>query len=413
MNLGNLLIGKIIVNGDDIKYLINKGFTAAWLNTSGSDVIFSGIDKEVYSWLLKYHSQHQSVPSLDLFRRQYPEEVYPLKDKYSDSLEACQALAEEKIKSFLLSEAIGKMISLHDSGSVDEAIDLLSSEVAKIRSAFGSSSMADDLGDPSFDVEYFLDLKVERGIPLGFTYIDNKFFGFQPGQLITILGRQKAGKTTVSLNSALKAWELGYDVLFFSVEMDTEMLRERIYCLDAHVSPSRLRRRVLRDSDREKVRASAEKLQLEESVKFRISRKKSLITLEDVAAEIDLYSPHAVYVDGFNFMLDKRTNKMTDDWQANESVAAGLKSLALETGTAVIVATQVQEKQYHAKSGIESRTIMGGTGLLKASDLVIGLDKDKDSLEHTLSCVLSRYDQFENLIFKIDWDEMKFDVYDE
>lgn len=97
---------------------------------------------------------------------------------------------------------------------------------------------------------------------------------------------------------------------------------------------------------------------------------------------------------------------MTDDWQANENVAAELKTLALEEGIVIIVNTQVQEKQYHAKFGIEARTISSGTGLLKASDLVIGLDKT--GAQHTINCVLSRYEYFENTVVEVDWDTMTF-----
>jgi hypothetical protein len=132
-----------------------------------------------------------------------------------------------------------------------------------------------------------------------------------------------------------------------------------------------------------------------------------MITFEDIEAEIEIYDPHVVYIDGFNFMQDVKTHKTTEDWQANENVANQLKMIALERSLVVVASTQVQEKQYSAKHGIEARTIQGGTGLLKASDLVVGLDRAE--YLHTVSCVLSRYENFEKVVVDIDWETMTFE----
>lgn len=217
----------------------------------------------------------------------------------------------------------------------------------------------------------------------------------------------------LTLLSALEAWKAGYTVLFFSVEMDTSILRQRLMCLGAHVSPSRMRRGTLSTSDKDKVR-QFDKLLAEsengEEPRFFISQKKSLITLDDVEEEINQYNPNVVYIDGFSFMVDRRTGRMTDDWQANENVAAELKALTMEEEITIFVNTQVQEKQHHSRFGIEARTIAGGTGLLKASDLIIGLDKDTDTRELTVNCVRSRFEDFDSVVMEIDWDTMEFIV---
>jgi KaiC/GvpD/RAD55 family RecA-like ATPase len=413
VNLGRVMITRVLTGGD-ISTLIAGGFTYSWLmsSDSGSGVIFPDIDKRVYKYLLQYYQKYRSTPSLEYFRSEYPEEVYSLSTDCTTPLEVCQALAAEKINSFLLAEAIGRAIDLHDSGNVPEAVSYLASESARIAGSLkAKSDRADTLGDSSFNLEEMLDRQVSPGVPLGVGPVDEVFWGFQPGQLITLLGRQKAGKTTFMLNSALSAWENGYDVLFFSVEMDTEILRQRLYSLGAGVSPSRFRRGALHETEKQRVRKFHDRMTSAEDVSFRVSRKKSMITVADVIAEINLYHPHVIYIDGFNFMLDSGTHRTTEDWQANEAVAAELKSLALEEEIAIVVATQVQEKQYHAKSGIEARSIMGGTGLLKASDLVIGLNK-ADGM-HEISCVLSRYEYFDLTSVIIDWNNMMIEVLEE
>lgn len=409
MNVGRELISKVLTGGNVVS-LIDTGFTSAWMrsNGSGSEVIFVDVDRQAYFWILNHWGKHHATPSLAVFREHFPEEVFPLGNDPS-SLEEIIDLAQEKVNSYRISEMIGKAIDLHDSGNVDRAVAFLQSESMSIGTSLRlRADRADNLGDVEFDLEEFISREITPGVPIGLYPVDEAFYGGQPGQLITWLGRQKSGKTTFLLNSALKAWEEGYDVLFFSVEMDVELLRQRLYSLGAHVSPSRFRRGHLKDNDKQKVRAFHEKMSEDTDVNFYISKKKSMITVEDVLTEVRLYRPHVVYIDGFNFMVDSETRKLTQNWEANENVAAALKTLALTEGIVVVVSVQVQEKQYHAKHGIEASTIMGGTGLLKASDLVIGGDKDEQY--HTVSCVLSRYEYFDNVVLEIDWDTMNFDI---
>jgi KaiC/GvpD/RAD55 family RecA-like ATPase len=409
LNVGHELISKTLLTGNVVP-LIDTGFTLPWMrgNGSGSEVIFADIDRQAYLWILNHWSKHHTTPSIDIFREHYPEEVFLISNSVS-SVEELIDVALEKVNSYLMSEIIGKAIDLHDSGNVERAVAYLQAESMRIGTSLRvKSDRADNLGDVEFDLEEFISREITPGVPMGLYPIDDAFYGFQPSQLITFLGRQKAGKTTIMLNSALKAWEEGYDVLFFSVEMDVELLRQRLYSLGAHVSPSRFRRGHLRDNDKQKVRAFHKEMSEDTDVNFYISKKKSMITVDDILTEIRLYRPHVVYIDGFNFMLDRETKKLTQNWEAHENVAAELKTMALSEGITVVVSAQVQEKQYHAKHGIEPSTIMGGTGLLRASDLVIGLDKDK--AYHTISCVLSRYEYFDNVVLEIDWDTMDFHI---
>ena len=416
MNIGRELISKVLRQGGwySLEPLIEAGFGMKWLNdvNSGSIVIFSDIDRRAYAWMLKHWAKHHVSPSLEIFREHFSEEIFTLSNNDDVELDELLDLAVEKVNGYLLSEIIAKTIDLYDLGDVDRAVNFMRGEAAHLGTDLVfRKQRADSLGDPRFDLEEMLAKEIDPGIPFGIEPIDDALFGFQPGQLVTILGRQKAGKTTVTLNSALQAWQEGYDVLFFSVEMDVELLRQRLYSLGAHVSPSRFRRGSLRSSEKDKVRAFHQKMLDEPETSFYISKKKSLITIDDIREEAKLYKPHVIYIDGFNFMFDERTNKTAWDWQANENIAAELKTFALENSEGpltIVVNAQVQEKQYHAKFGIEAKSIAGGTGLLKASDFVIGLDKT--DTQHTISCTLSRFENFDNTVIEIDWDDMTIRV---
>jgi hypothetical protein len=116
-------------------------------------------------------------------------------------------------------------------------------------------------------------------------------------------------------------------------------------------------------------------------------------------------------VDGFYFMKDRQTRKSVNDWQANENVAAELKALAMDKGLVVVTSTQAQEKQQGKRRmpGIEGRTIQGGTGLLKASDLVLGLDRD-DAGSIVVNEVLNRFAPVPDVRVLWDFDDMSMRV---
>lgn len=407
MNLGKEIISSVIYTGN-LSLLVDAGYTRQWLSSPASEAIFTGQDKQVYTWLLDYYTKHRTVPKMAVFRSQYPEPSYKLNQDYIP-LGELVSLVHGKVTSYQVADIIGKVIDLHDAGKIDDAVTYLKQSSARLGSDKFEGASGYDIASPEFDLELLLNTELAPGIPFGIEPIDEEFWGFQPGQLITLMGRQKSCKSWMTLNSAYNAWRAGYSVLFFSVEMGEKLLHERLLCLGAHVSPSRMRRGTLVNTEKNKVRDFHRLMQSNaDAGRFVISKKKTLITLDDIASEVDIYKPHIVYVDGYSFMLDRKTNRMTDDWVANENVAAEMKAFAMEQDIAAFINTQVQEKQYSSAKGVEAKNIQGGTGLLKASDLVIGLDKEGTLL--TLSCQMSRFEDFGDVNVDVDFDTMTFSI---
>jgi archaellum biogenesis ATPase FlaH len=394
-----------VVLASQIETLTENGFNQSWLNTPSASIIFTGTDKAAYDWVLRYHSKHHVVPSLTIFSEQFPEATYKLQENYIP-LSQLVDLVNEKVLAYNVAVLIDKTIEFHDSGKILDAVKFIKQVAEQLTPEIIDSS-GYDVTSSAFDIDSLLDTQLEKGIPFGFEEVDQAYWGFQSGQLITLLGRQKASKTFITLNSALHAWISGYSVLFFSVEMGESLLQQRLLALGAGVSPSRLRKGLLTPGEKLKVRTFQSELSTGAG-KFIISKKKTLITVDDIAEETKKYKPVIVYIDGFSFMVDRKTGRMTDDWQANENVAAELKSFAMEKDIVVFVNTQVQEKQHNSSRGIEARTIAGGTGLLKASDYVIGLDKEKGSDVITFSSQRSRFEDFDDFNVEIDFETMSF-----
>ena len=80
------------------------------------------------------------------------------------------------------------------------------------------------------------------GIPTGVPELDAVTGGWQPGNLILTAARPGVGKTQLDLKMALKAAEEGYKVLFFTLEMMSTEVGERLVLMDTPLDFRRVRR---------------------------------------------------------------------------------------------------------------------------------------------------------------------------
>ena len=83
------------------------------------------------------------------------------------------------------------------------------------------------------DKEYLVDKRNNpekyQGIPTGFPEIDRATGGWQPGELTIILGRTGQGKSILLLNFGQNAYRERYNVLYLTIELHMQQLKERWY----------------------------------------------------------------------------------------------------------------------------------------------------------------------------------------
>ncbi|OGK09584.1 replicative DNA helicase [Candidatus Roizmanbacteria bacterium RIFCSPHIGHO2_01_FULL_35_10] len=93
-----------------------------------------------------------------------------------------------------------------------------------------------------------------RGVPTGFTDLDNKLAGMQDSNLLILAARPGIGKTTLALNIALHvATKEKIPVGFFSLEMSKEELVDRLLVGQADIDAWRLKTGRLSDDDYKKL----------------------------------------------------------------------------------------------------------------------------------------------------------------
>lgn len=79
------------------------------------------------------------------------------------------------------------------------------------------------------------------GIPSGFSDFDTMTSGIQKGDLLILAARPSMGKTALAMNMALSAWQSGYGVGIFSLEMSSEQLVLRMLSTLSKISNTKIR----------------------------------------------------------------------------------------------------------------------------------------------------------------------------
>jgi replicative DNA helicase len=92
------------------------------------------------------------------------------------------------------------------------------------------------------------------GVTSGFRDIDEYTAGFQPGNFIILAARPAMGKTSMALTMAVAAArEAQKPVAFFSLEMTSDELVQRLLSAEARIDSQSLRRAKIRDHEWEKI----------------------------------------------------------------------------------------------------------------------------------------------------------------
>jgi replicative DNA helicase len=99
------------------------------------------------------------------------------------------------------------------------------------------------------------------GVPTGYTDLDERLNGLQPGALYIVGARPAMGKSAFALGIASHAsLDMKRPSLFFSMEMSHLELTQRLLCADAKVDSSRMRNGRLQADDWPKITASVGRL---------------------------------------------------------------------------------------------------------------------------------------------------------
>lgn len=180
-----------------------------------------------------------------------------------------------------------------------------------------------------------------RGLPTGFSDLDNLLAGLQKSDLIILAARPSVGKTTLALDIARSvATKQKLPVGIFSLEMSKEQLVDRLLCSEAGVDLWRMRTGRLSESEDDFPRIGHAMGVLSEASIF-IDDSATANVMEIRTKARRLQAEHGlglVMVDYLQLMEGRNTENRV---QEVAEITRGLKALARELNVPVLALSQL------------------------------------------------------------------------
>ena len=180
-----------------------------------------------------------------------------------------------------------------------------------------------------------------RGVPTGYTDLDEKTAGMQNSDLILIAGRPSMGKTAFALNLADNfAIRKDYPTVYFEMEMSREQLVNRLLAMESHVDMQKIRTGELSDLEWDEIIAGSavianSKLIIDDTPGLTVSELRSRCRKYKLEHGI-----RVVIIDYLQLMSGNGKGGESRQQEVSE-ISRALKALARELDVPVIALSQL------------------------------------------------------------------------
>lgn len=212
-----------------------------------------------------------------------------------------------------------------------------------------------------------------RGIPTGFKALDNKLAGLQRSDLIILAARPSCGKTSLAMDIVRHAAIANnHPTLFFSLEMSTQQLVDRMLAAEANVDAWKLRTGKLNvETEFMQIRDKLETLSkapifVDDQAANNIMKMRSVARRLKMEKGLDL-----IVVDYLQLMAPTQVKAGDNVVQQITEISRSLKQLAKEMNVPVLALSQL------------SRAVEQRGGRPRLSDL-----RDSGSIEQDADVVM-------------------------
>lgn len=228
-----------------------------------------------------------------------------------------------------------------------------------------------------------------QGIPSLLPTLNGYTTGWLPGQLITVGARTAIGKSVFAVNCAVAGAMANNSVLFFSLEMGTDEIEDRILSSTTSIPLDKLKQGNLTDDEKAVLK---EKIEQMKEMKLTIDIEPKL-TVDMIRARA---LRQAQSEDGLDFIivdylqLITPTGRFSNRQEAVADISRNMKLLAKQLQVPIMVLVQLNRKDSakESENSLPSLNDIRESGAIgQDSDIVILLHRDPaldDTTPHTL-----------------------------
>lgn len=212
----------------------------------------------------------------------------------------------------------------------------------------------------------------------GLRDLDNNITGFSGGDLITIFAFSGVGKTTLATQIALNVIRQKKKVLFFSLEMPKEQIRDRIISNLTNIPFKNIKYGRLQDEELNKVIMANSYLSREKGLL--VSEEDELLDITSkIQYEVLKHNIDIVFIDYINLINITGNNK--EEHQKITECTRLFKKLAKSIKKPIVIlaqgkqesASKMQNKNIALWDKVAVNDIAGGASVYRDSDIVLGM----------------------------------------
>ncbi len=227
-----------------------------------------------------------------------------------------------------------------------------------------------------------------RGVPTGFSALDNKLSGLQKSDLVILGARPSSGKTALALDIARNAAHAGFTVGVFSLEMSREQVIDRIISAESQVPLwNILTGRIRGDAEFTMIQKaldslSATKLFIDDSASLKVMEMHSMARRLQMEHGLDL-----LIVDYLQ-LIRPRTNSDNMVTQITE-ISRGLKAMARDLKVPVLALSQLSRGVEQRDHKIPRLSDLRDSGSIEQDADVVMFIYRKDKVQDGIDAAMS------------------------
>lgn len=193
------------------------------------------------------------------------------------------------------------------------------------------------------------------GVPSGFSDLDKITNGWQNSDLIIVAGRPAMGKTAFVLSQAKNMSKNNYPVLFFSLEMSSEQLMNRIISAESQIENDKIRSGQMYEADWQRLEAVIPEIQ---KIKLFIDDTAAISLFELRSKALQMKQKHGIsciIIDYLQLMTISNKDFKGNREQEVATISRGLKQLAKELDVPIIALSQLSRNTVQRGGDLEPR----------------------------------------------------------
>jgi replicative DNA helicase len=333
--------------------------------------------------ILKYFNKYHTVPSMDALKvevQKIDNEV--LKIAIKEQLVQAYKESEQTDIQYIKDEFLGFCRNQQMKRAIITSADLLASnDFESIRQIIHNALKIGEVRSVGHEYEKDVETRYREDnrspIPFPWDVFNNiTQGGYGKGELVIVFGNPGGGKSWAVIAMAAHAAKLGYNVLYYTLELSETYVARR---MDANILQIPVDKIM---SHREDVERVVNELPGKIKIKQFPAGKTTLDGIEQHIEQLKTqydFIPDAIFID----YIDLLKNSSRDRLEGTEDIYTSVRGLATELGIPII--TPSQANRTGAKSDIiEGDNIAGSYSKLMIGDIVVSLARTrKDKLENT------------------------------